>query len=191
MAIVTHVHAGAWYVTKHVLQQAKERVPAMGLLDFMRKPQPLVSARKAAKLKGADGIDAALLDQPLFGDYVACMAVLVKTDIDTTRLASRSYLKHIVGGRTTVADRSMKKLFQAVGINGGRLAEEGYINKCLRQMSDTASVAKKKGEPAAVVDQCTSALNVSALAFSRFILEQHPEYAEVVPALSAAVRDRL
>ncbi|MDO4502146.1 MAG: hypothetical protein Q4D06_03085 [Coriobacteriia bacterium] len=163
----------------------------MGLLDILKKPQPLVSDRKLAKLKGAEGLDPQLLEQPLFGDLVACMVPLKDTDIDIARLNSRRYLKNTYFGCVSVTDRRMKKLFQAVGVDGRRLDENGYINQRLRQMSDTAHHAKKRGESEAVANQCASALNVSCLAFARYILEQHPAYEEAVPALAAAVRDRL
>lgn len=161
----------------------------MGLFDFMKKPRPLVPPRSLAKLKKAEGFDAALLDQPLFGDLVACLAILAHTDVDVSRLGSKGYLKRLVGGRTTVNDRSMKKLMEAVNIDRNRLTENGYINQCVRQMHDTAAIAKKRGESEATVQQCASALNVACLAFARFILDAHPEYAEALPVLAGPVKD--
>ena len=163
----------------------------MGLLDRFKKPQPLVSKRKLGKLADTPGAHVELLEQPLFGDLAACMVALSSTDVDIARLNSRGYTKRIVGGRASVTDRNMKKLFHAVGIDERRLLEDGYINQRLRRLSDTAAVAKRKGETEAVVNQCQSALNMSGLTLARHILEQRPEFGPAVPDLAAAVKAQL
>lgn len=160
----------------------------MGLFDRFKKPQPLVSKRKMAKLAETQGAHLELLEQPLFGDLAACMVALSHTDVDIARLNSRGYLKRVVGGRVSVTDRNMRKLFRAVGIDERRLLEDGYINQRLRRLSDTAAVAKRKGETEEVVNQCQSALNMSSLALARYILEQHPEFGPAVPDLAAALK---
>lgn len=137
--------------------------------------------------KDIAGFDEELLSGPLFRDLVICAGQVSMTDVDVSRLGDRQYLADARLDKFSVHDEGMQKVLQAGGVDISKLEHPGYIAHSVVRMSET--MANASGMAARVY---AASLNSACIAFTRFILEVHPEYGvalkELAPVLKRAAK---